>query len=44
MEDELEILLVHGILHLMGFDHAEPEDEREMFALQRKIIKEWKDS
>ena len=39
---ELEILLVHGILHLMGFDHAEPAEEIEMFGLQSKIIAAWK--
>lgn len=43
-EIELEILLVHGILHLLGFDHREAEEENEMFGLQRMIISEWKDS
>lgn len=43
-ETELEILLVHGILHLMGFDHRETAEEKEMFGLQSTIIKEWKDS
>jgi probable rRNA maturation factor len=32
------MLTTHGLLHLLGFDHAEPEDEREMFALQRELI------
>ena len=41
MEKELRILLVHGILHLLGFDHLEPEEEAEMFALQGKIVKDW---
>ena len=41
MEQELKILLVHGILHLLGFDHLEPEEEAEMFALQGKIVKDW---
>lgn len=41
MEQELRILLVHGILHLVGFDHLEPEEEAEMFALQGKIVKDW---
>jgi probable rRNA maturation factor len=36
--DELELLTAHGILHLLGFDHAEPEDEREMFGIQRDIL------
>ena len=30
--------LVDGLLHLLGFDHAEPEDEREMFGVQRDIL------
>ena len=29
--DELHLLTVHGALHLLGYDHAEPEEEREMF-------------
>ena len=41
MEQELRILLVHGILHLLGFDYLEPEEEAEMFALQGKIVKDW---
>lgn len=36
--DELLYLTAHGILHLLGFDHAEPEEEKEMFALQRDLI------
>ena len=36
--DELKLLTAHGILHLLGFDHAEPEEEREMFAIQRDIL------
>lgn len=43
-ERELQILLVHGILHLIGFDHAEPQEEAEMFGLQNKIIEMWKSS
>jgi probable rRNA maturation factor len=37
-EEELLLLTTHGILHLLGFDHAEPEQEKEMFALQRKLL------
>ena len=36
--DEIIMLTTHGTLHLLGFDHAEPEEEREMFALQRELI------
>ncbi|HYP73833.1 MAG TPA: rRNA maturation RNase YbeY [Microbacterium sp.] len=36
--DELILLTTHGLLHLLGFDHAEPEEEREMFGLQRELI------
>ncbi|QYF74773.1 rRNA maturation RNase YbeY [Cryobacterium sp. PAMC25264] len=36
--DELLLLTTHGILHLLGFDHAEPEEEKEMFGIQRDIL------
>lgn len=36
--EEILLLTAHGILHLLGFDHAEPEEEREMFGLQRDIL------
>jgi probable rRNA maturation factor len=36
--DELQLLITHGLLHLLGFDHAEPEDEKEMFGLQRDLL------
>ncbi|HXR44452.1 MAG TPA: rRNA maturation RNase YbeY [Pseudolysinimonas sp.] len=36
--DELELLTAHGILHLLGFDHGEPEEEKEMFGIQRDIL------
>ena len=35
---ELQLLTTHGILHLLGFDHAEPVEEKEMFGLQREIL------
>ena len=38
---ELALLTVHGVLHLLGYDHAEPEEEKEMFALQRRLLEEW---
>lgn len=36
--NEILLLTTHGILHLLGFDHAEPEEEKEMFGLQKKIL------
>jgi probable rRNA maturation factor len=38
---EAEYLLVHGLLHLLGFDHAEPAEKAEMFALKDKILTLW---
>ncbi|NEN06485.1 rRNA maturation RNase YbeY [Diaminobutyricibacter tongyongensis] len=38
MMEELLLLTTHGILHLLGFDHAEPEEEKEMFGIQRDIL------
>ena len=38
---ELALLTVHGVLHLLGYDHAEPDEEKEMFALQRRLLEEW---
>jgi probable rRNA maturation factor len=39
--NEMLLLITHGILHLLGFDHAEPEEEREMFGLQNLILQEF---
>lgn len=36
--DELHLLTIHGLLHLLGFDHATPEEEKEMFGLQAQIL------
>jgi probable rRNA maturation factor len=40
-DDEIDLLTVHGILHLLGYDHAEPEEHREMFGLQARLLAEW---
>jgi len=37
-DEELLLLTTHGILHLLGYDHADPEQERQMFELQRKLL------
>ncbi len=40
--DEVALLTVHGILHLLGYDHAEPEEHAEMFGLQDRLLTEWR--
>jgi probable rRNA maturation factor len=39
---ELELLTVHGILHLLGYDHAEPDDHAVMFGLQDDLLAQWR--
>ena len=38
LEQEVLLLLTHGVLHLLGFDHATAEEEAEMFGLQRDLL------
>ena len=38
---EILILISHSILHLLGFDHAEKQEELEMFALQEEIVEHY---
>lgn len=38
VETEIDVLLTHGMLHLLGFDHATPVEEAEMFGLQRDLL------
>ena len=40
-ERELGFLVVHGFLHLNGYDHEKPEDEKKMFSLQREILDQY---
>ena len=37
---ELSFLVVHGLLHLLGYDHMNKEDEEKMFGLQKEILDE----
>ncbi|MFM1779372.1 MAG: rRNA maturation RNase YbeY [Actinomycetota bacterium] len=39
--NEILLLVTHGMLHLVGFDHAEPQEEAEMFALQKQILQDF---
>ena len=39
--DEILLLTTHGLLHLMGFDHMEPEEKEEMFSLQRRLLESY---
>lgn len=38
--EEIKLLIVHGILHLLGHDHAEPEEKEKMWALQNSLLEQ----
>ncbi len=38
VRDELQLLVVHGVLHLLGYDHVEEEDKKAMWAVQAEIL------
>jgi probable rRNA maturation factor len=38
LEQEIELLVVHGILHLLGHDHADPEEKKKMWVAQTEIL------
>ena len=40
-EAELHLLCAHGVLHLLGYDHADEAEEREMFGVQSRLLDSW---
>jgi probable rRNA maturation factor len=42
LQDELELLTIHGILHLVGYDHREADEKKVMFELQDRLLVEWR--
>jgi probable rRNA maturation factor len=44
IEHEIFILATHGLLHILGYDHADKEEEKVMFELQEKIVRDWQKS
>jgi probable rRNA maturation factor len=40
-EHEIYILATHGLLHIIGYDHADKTEEKVMFDLQEKIVTDW---
>jgi probable rRNA maturation factor len=43
-EDELQLLCTHGVLHLLGYDHADAEEHAEMFGLQAGLLSSWQEA
>ncbi|MCZ7414163.1 MULTISPECIES: rRNA maturation RNase YbeY [unclassified Streptomyces] len=41
-DEELQLLTVHGVLHLLGYDHEAPGEKAEMFGLQQAIVDGWR--
>jgi probable rRNA maturation factor len=42
-EAELHLLCTHGVLHLLGYDHAEEDEQRKMFAVQTSLLTSWRE-
>ena len=41
---ELRLLCTHGVLHLLGYDHHAPDEEREMFGIQARLLSAWNEA
>ena len=41
LQQECEYLVTHGILHLLGLDHQEPDEHDEMFTLTDTLLRDW---
>ena len=44
IDHEIYILAVHGLLHILGYDHANAADEKVMFTLQEDLVKKYQES
>jgi probable rRNA maturation factor len=42
LADEMDLLCTHGILHLLGYDHGEPDEHAAMFGLQDRLLASWR--
>jgi probable rRNA maturation factor len=42
VRDEIDLLCTHGILHLLGYDHADPDEHATMFGLQDRLLASWR--
>lgn len=43
LHEELELLTVHGVLHLLGYDHREDSEKKIMFDAQENLLTKWRD-
>jgi probable rRNA maturation factor len=44
VHDEIDMLCTHGILHLLGYDHGEPDERAAMFGLQDRLLAGWREA